>query len=54
MPSSWSPSPEPAGPAGMTEVIRRFVEASRRAEIVALVNSARSAREVARASVDEL
>ncbi|HWT24854.1 MAG TPA: diguanylate cyclase, partial [Solirubrobacteraceae bacterium] len=35
-------------------VVRRFIEASRRAEIIALVNSARTDREVARATIDEL
>ncbi len=35
-------------------LVRRFVEASRRAEIIALVNSAHTDREVARATVDEL
>ena len=54
MQSSWSASPDPAGAEDRPDVVRRFVEASRRAEIIALVNSAGSDREVARATVDEL
>ena len=54
MPSSWSPSPEPTVPPRAPEVVRRFVEASRRAEIVALVNSVRTEGDVARVAVDEL
>jgi diguanylate cyclase (GGDEF)-like protein len=54
MPSSWSPSPNDPTEGEPSDVVRRFVEASRRAEIIALVNSARSDREVAGATVDEL
>src|SRR3712207_8383685 len=52
---SWS-SPSGEAPAGVDRAVlfRRFVEASRRAEIVALVNSARTEREVADVIVDEL
>jgi hypothetical protein len=36
------------------ELLRRFLEASRRARIVALVNAARSERELAEVVVSEL
>ena len=52
MPSWSSPSRSSCGdPASLT---RRFVETSRRAEIVALVNSKRTEEEVAAVAVDEL
>jgi diguanylate cyclase (GGDEF)-like protein len=54
MRSSWSPLPEDTGGADDDTIVRRFVEASRRAEIIALVNSARTDREVAAVAVDEL
>jgi diguanylate cyclase (GGDEF)-like protein len=53
MPSSPSPSPDPLAD-GEPRIIRRFVEASRRAEIVALVNGASSAEEVCRLAAGEL
>jgi diguanylate cyclase (GGDEF)-like protein len=54
MPSWWSRWGSALSEADATSVVRRFVEASRRAEIVALLNSARTDREVASATVDEL
>src|SRR3712207_613475 len=54
MPSWWSPSGE--APAGVDRAVlfRPVLEASRRAEIVALVESARTGAEVARVTVEEL
>src|SRR5688500_1344689 len=54
MPSWWSPSPDEPLEYDVGGVVRRFIEASRRAEIIALVNSARTDREVAGSTVDEL
>jgi diguanylate cyclase (GGDEF)-like protein len=54
MPSWWSRSPNVPDEEDVGGVVRRFVEASRRAEIIALVNSARTDREVAHVIVDEL
>src|SRR3712207_2513507 len=54
MPSWWSPSGEAPAEVDRAVLFRRFVEASRRAEIVALVNSARTGAEVARVTVEEL
>ncbi len=55
MRSSSSRSPELiADSADLATVRRRFIEALRRAEIVSLVNAARSERELAHAIVDEL
>src|SRR4051812_9190896 len=45
---SSSPSPEAEPDAAAADFTRRLVEASQRAEIVALLNSARSEHEVAR------
>jgi diguanylate cyclase (GGDEF)-like protein len=53
MPSWLSASADSLGEAG-DGLLRRFLEASRRAEIVSLVNSARSESEVARVVVQEL
>jgi diguanylate cyclase (GGDEF)-like protein len=55
MPSSSRPSPDrPDAEAEQLELLRRFVEASRRAEIVALVNSARSEGDLGGVLTDEL
>src|SRR6266480_4365346 len=55
---SWSsPSAEStqaAGAAGEPEMVRRFVEASRRAEIIAMVNSAGSEEKLAESVSEEL
>ena len=50
MPSWWSPSPERRA-GRRRRSCRRFVEASRRAEIVALVNSARTVERAGRAGL---
>jgi diguanylate cyclase (GGDEF)-like protein len=54
MRSWWSPSPEASAGPDPALAARRFVEASRRAEIVELLNAARGAGEIARATADEL
>ena len=54
MPSWSSPSHSAYSEVELASLTRRFVEASRRAEIVALVNSATSEREVAGVAVSEL
>ena len=54
MPSWSSPSHSAYGEADLASLTRRFVEASRRAEIVALVNSATTESEVAGVAVSEL
>ena len=54
MRSWWSASVDVPADLDRAILFRRFVEASRRAEIIALVNSARTDRDVARATVDEL
>ncbi|CAA9491552.1 MAG: diguanylate cyclase/phosphodiesterase (GGDEF & EAL domains) with PAS/PAC sensor(s) [uncultured Solirubrobacteraceae bacterium] len=54
MPSWSSPSHSAYGEADLASLTRRFVEASRRAEIVALVNSVTTEAEVAGVAVDEL
>jgi len=54
MPWSSSPSPEPAAEDEMDLMRRRFVEALRRAEIMALVNAANTPDELARELVEEL
>jgi len=54
MPWSSSPSPEPAAEDEMDAMRRRFVEALRRAEIMALVNAASTPDELARDLVEEL
>ena len=54
MPSWSSPSHSAYGEADLASLTRRFVEASRRAEIVALVNSATTEAEVAGVAVSEL
>jgi diguanylate cyclase (GGDEF)-like protein len=59
MPSLWSRSRELSGEAGdeadaAATARRRFIEALRRAEIVTLVNAARSERELAQTIVEEL
>ena len=55
---SWSSRSASGRAAGADDdrdaVFRRFVEASRRAEIVSVVNSARTEQEVAHGAVDEL
>ncbi len=51
--SWWSASADSLGPSS-DGLLSRFLEASRRAEIVSLVNSARSETEVARVVVEEL
>src|SRR4051794_5584776 len=51
---SWSSASASARSEDHATVVRRFVEASRRAEIIAVVNSARTEREVAQATTDEL
>ena len=50
----WSSGSGEAPQAADRRVVQRLVEASRRAEVVALVNSARTEREVARVTADEL
>lgn len=50
---SWSSPSDSFHDAPSASLARRFVEASRRAEIVALVNSARTEREIAAVAVDE-
>ena len=50
---SWSSPSVDATDTPSASLARRFVEASRRAEIVALVNSARNEREIAAVAVDE-
>jgi diguanylate cyclase (GGDEF)-like protein len=54
MRSWWSASASPSEPVDTAALLRRFVEASRRAEIIALVNTARTEGDVARIAVDEL
>ena len=55
MPSWSSRSADPhAGGGGEGEMLRRFVEASRRAEIIAMVNEARSPAELGEAVTAEL
>jgi diguanylate cyclase (GGDEF)-like protein len=54
MRSWWSGSPSPGEDLDTATLLRRFVEASRRAEIIALVNSARTEADVAGVAVDEL
>src|SRR3954447_18943816 len=51
---SWSSASASAEHQDHSTVVRRFVEASRRAEIIGVVNSARTAEEVAQATADEL
>ena len=53
MPSWLSASASSIGRAD-DGMLRRFLEASRRAEVVTLVNSARSEEDVARVVVEEL
>ena len=61
MPSSSRPSPDMAAPAEAgagehppTDIRDRFIEASRRAEIIALVNAAGESGELGRAAAEEL
>src|SRR3954454_10114921 len=54
MRSWWSGSPSPGADLDTATLLRRFVEASRRAEIIALVNTAGTEADVAGVAVGEL
>jgi putative nucleotidyltransferase with HDIG domain len=54
MPWSSSPLPDPAAEGDLDAMRRRFVEALRRAEIIAIVNAATTPAELSRELVEEL